>query len=258
VVRADAIKFVYVPPILPPTIAAHPQNQTVKATSNATFSVTATGTAPLQYQWYFEGGLLSGATLSSYTRLAVQASHAGNYRVAVVNVSGAITSNPALLTVLPLQPPVITAQPRSQAAVPGGNAIFFVTASSASPLQYQWRLNGTDLIGQSNDTLTLGDLQPAQFGTYTVRLSNSDGWLVSNPAALTMAVPPLLVPSASGTTLRLSFLSELGPVYAVQYASGLESADWQGLTNVPGTGDLIVIDEPLATDQARLFRIQVQ
>jgi len=212
----------------------------------------------LYYQWYFEGGLLTGATLSSYTRSSVQAGHAGNYRVVITNVNGAITSNPAMLTVLPLQPPVIMAQPSSRAAVQGGSAAFSVSATGASPLQFQWRFNGGDLANESNDTLTLANLQPAQFGSYTVRVSNSDGWLVSSPAALTLAVPPMLIPSLWETNLRLSFVTESGPVYAVQYCNALQDPEWQSLTNIVGTADNVVVEDAISTNEPRFFRIQVR
>ncbi len=52
---------------VPPTITAQPENQTVLAPAAATFSVTATGTAPLSYQWKRNGTDIAGATSASYT-----------------------------------------------------------------------------------------------------------------------------------------------------------------------------------------------
>jgi hypothetical protein len=88
---------------VPPTIATPPQSQSVKCTSNATFTVTASGTAPLHYQWQFNNTAIPGATGSSYTRAGVQESDAGHYSVTVTNVAGSATSESALLTVLPPQ-----------------------------------------------------------------------------------------------------------------------------------------------------------
>jgi hypothetical protein len=84
----------------PPLITTQPQNQTVVAGQNATFSVSASGTAPLAYQWRFHGTNLSGATASSFTRTNVLPEHAGPYSVLVSNVAGSVTSSNALLTVL--------------------------------------------------------------------------------------------------------------------------------------------------------------
>ena len=55
------------PPPVAPTITAQPQNQTVTAGQTASFSVTASGTAPLTYQWKKNGNAISGATSNTYT-----------------------------------------------------------------------------------------------------------------------------------------------------------------------------------------------
>jgi uncharacterized lipoprotein YddW (UPF0748 family) len=102
VVMADAVKFVFVP--APPVITAQPQSQTVKAGSNATFTVTATGTAPLAYQWRGNGVPVAGATASSYSLVAGRTNDASPYSVIVSNVAGAVVSSNALLTVLPPAP----------------------------------------------------------------------------------------------------------------------------------------------------------
>jgi hypothetical protein len=71
---------------------------------NATFSVSATGAAPLSYQWQFNGGNIFGATDSSYTRTNAQRYDAGNYSVVVTNTVGSIQSSNALLSVTPISP----------------------------------------------------------------------------------------------------------------------------------------------------------
>src|SRR4029078_1424676 len=52
---------------VPPSITAQPANVTVNAGATATFTVTATGTAPLSYQWSRNGNTITGATSASYT-----------------------------------------------------------------------------------------------------------------------------------------------------------------------------------------------
>jgi hypothetical protein len=83
----------------PPTLATPPGNLSVVAGSNATLTVMASGTAPLSYQWRFNGANLAGATASSFTRANAQFAHSGLYQVVVSNAFGAITSSTALLTV---------------------------------------------------------------------------------------------------------------------------------------------------------------
>jgi len=88
-----------------PVITAQPVARTVTAGSSATFSVTATG-GVLSYQWYFNGGAISGATGPDYTVAAAQAANAGGYHVVVSNFYGSVTSSSVQLTVNPA--PIVT------------------------------------------------------------------------------------------------------------------------------------------------------
>ena len=90
----------------PPQVTAHPVDQTdVAPGSDVTFSVTATGTKPLSYQWQkdgvnlSDGGRISGATTATLTITGVTESDEGGYRCVVTNSAGTATSNTATLTV---------------------------------------------------------------------------------------------------------------------------------------------------------------
>ena len=89
-----------------PSISSQPQSITVSQGQDA-FQVTATGTAPLSYQWRFNGTNIGGAVTNTYTRVSAQPNDAGPYTVVVSNSSGSVTSNPALLTVVTQQSAVI-------------------------------------------------------------------------------------------------------------------------------------------------------
>jgi hypothetical protein len=83
-----------------PAITTQPASQTVIAGQTATFTVAATGTAPLSYQWKQNGASISGATSSSYTTPATTSSDNGaQFTVVVSNSAGNATSNTATLTV---------------------------------------------------------------------------------------------------------------------------------------------------------------
>ncbi|HKV46732.1 MAG TPA: choice-of-anchor D domain-containing protein [Candidatus Acidoferrales bacterium] len=83
-----------------PTISSQPANQTVVAGQKATFSVTASGTGTLTYQWKKGGTAISGATSASYTTAATtSADNGASFTVAVSNSAGNVTSNAATLTV---------------------------------------------------------------------------------------------------------------------------------------------------------------
>src|SRR5262249_7377631 len=83
----------------PPSITTQPQSASIGLGGAATFSVTATGSAPLSYQWRKAGTDIAGATASSYSIAGAQFSDAGNYSVAVSNPGGTTLSSEASLTV---------------------------------------------------------------------------------------------------------------------------------------------------------------
>src|SRR5262249_37418712 len=86
--------------IVPPLITTPPASQTVNAGTPATFSVAASGTAPLAYQWRKHGVDIPGATSPSLALNNVQAADGGSYRVAVSNTGGSVVSPQATLTVV--------------------------------------------------------------------------------------------------------------------------------------------------------------
>ena len=92
-----------------PGITTHPSNQTVTAGQSATFTVGASGSAPLSYQWQRNMSDISGATLPSYTLASTTlADNGAKFRCVVSNAFGTTTSNEATLTVQPPPPALVT------------------------------------------------------------------------------------------------------------------------------------------------------
>ncbi len=170
-----------------PSITTQPASQTVTAGSSVTFSVVASGTAPLSYQWKLGGSNISGATAASYTIASVQSANAGSYTVTVTNSAGSVTSNAAILTVnATATPPSITTQPASQTVTAGSSVTFSVAATGTSPLSYQWKLGGSNISGATAASYTIASVQSANAGSYTVTVTNSAGSVTSNAAILTV------------------------------------------------------------------------
>ena len=180
-----------------PSITQQPSNQTVTAGQTAAFSVTATGTAPLSYQWQKGTTAISGATSATYTTPATTTSDSGStFSVVVSNSLGNATSNAATLTV--------------NAAPP----------ATTDVLTYH---NDIARTGQNitETTLTTGNVNSAQFGKlgfYAV-----DGLVDAEPLyASNVSVP------SNGTHNLLIVPTENDSVYAFDADSG--STIWQSTT----------------------------
>jgi hypothetical protein len=181
-----------------PSILSHPASQTIQSGQAATISVSAAGSAPISYQWFFgvSGDTdepVSGAVSSSYTTPTLTQS--SNYWCMVSNSIGTVNSATAFITVeAPVIPPTITAQPQSDNIGSGQTALLTVTASGTSPFSYQW------YVGSSGTTTSpIGGATGASYTTpvlsattsYWVRVTNSAGSADSDTALITVTtVPP--------------------------------------------------------------------
>ena len=178
-----------------PAIApgGQPQSLTNNAGTRATFTVTATGTAP-NYQWQLNGTDLSdgvkvsGSATPSLSVSNVAAIDAGSYTVTVANGAGSVTSSPAMLMVID---PAVNTQPASRTNVAGDTANFFVGAAGTIPLSYQWLFNGTAIAGANYDNLNVPNVQSTNAGSYAVVVGNSLGnYTTSSVANLTLLATP--------------------------------------------------------------------
>lgn len=169
-----------------PSITTQPVDQTVAEGASATFTVSASGTATLIYQWRKDQVAISGATSASLTLSSVKLTDAGAYSVLVSNGIGSATSNAAQLSVTAtVTAPVIVTAPVSRTVPPGTTATFTVVATGGS-LTYQWKKNGTVISGVTGATLTLPATTTADAGSYTVTVTNSVSSVTSTAATLTV------------------------------------------------------------------------
>jgi hypothetical protein len=161
----------------------------VVAGQTATFSVVASGTAPLSYQWSKIGAAITGGTAASYTTPATTTSESGaQFTVVISDTAGATSSSPATLTVSAAAvAPSISAQPLSQSVVAGQTATFSVTASGTAPLSYQWSKNGTAIAGGTAPSYVTPATTASDNGTqFAVTVTDSAGNMTSNAATLTV------------------------------------------------------------------------
>ena len=152
-----------------PSITTQPASQTVTAGQTATFTVAATGTAPLSYQWKKNGVNLTGATSSSYTTATTTTGDNGaTFQVTVSNAAGSVTSAAATLTVSAdsTAPTVLITAPVAGATLSGVTVATATASDVDSPIAFvQFLIDGSNVGAQiasapytlSLDTTTLSN-----------------------------------------------------------------------------------------------------
>jgi hypothetical protein len=174
-----------------PSITVQPQSDSIVVGGSASFRVTATGTDPLAYEWFFNGASL-GVTTTRYNILFATTNQAGNYTVVVTNAYGSVTSAVAVLsfTDTPTGPSVSAITPAAQTVLLGANTTFSVTATGSAPLVYEWRANGTRHASSQDTNSWTFKATTSGTASYTVVVTNLYGSITSAPASLTVVVPP--------------------------------------------------------------------
>lgn len=181
-----------------PVIFAQPLNQTNFAGYPATIRVVVAGAQPLTFQWSMNGTNLDGATNSTLTLPTLRPESAGVYSLLASNSLGMITSSNAVLNVI-TYPPVLTLQPTNRTIIAGSNVTFSVAVGAGPvPNTFQWQFNGTNLIGATNLSLTLTNVQVTNQGAYSAVVNNGYGATSSSNAFLTVIV--LDLPTALNTS----------------------------------------------------------
>jgi Immunoglobulin domain/Immunoglobulin I-set domain len=209
---------------VPPAIVTAPASATVIAGSNISFTVTASGTAPLAYQWLKNNSAIAGATSATLTLNNVTSANAANYSVTVTNAVGSVTSAAATLTVL--VPPAITTQPASISVAQGNAATFTAAASGTAPLSFQWLKNGAPIAGANSNVLSLAAVTANDAANYSVVVTNIVGSIASSSATLTVLVPPAIVTAPAAATVLAG-----GSATFTVTASGTAPLTYQWLKN---------------------------
>jgi hypothetical protein len=161
--------------------------------------------------------------------------------------------------------PAITVQPLGKTVNAGSNVQFTVTAIGAGTLSYQWRQNGTTVVGGNSSTLTLNSVGRAQRGAYSVRVTNPGGTTVSSNAVLFVLVPQLFgVPTVlpDGAVLFISGDVDGGSIppsdlAAFEAQASTNLLNWVTLSNALSvSGGILFLQDPEQTNYpARYYRV---
>jgi hypothetical protein len=231
----------------PPPIRTQPSSQTVNAGSDVVLAVAASGSAPLGYQWYFNGSPISGGTGPTLFLPDVQAANGGVYSVTVTDSFGAATTsdNATLSISLPVSS-ILAGQPISQTVAIGSTATFSVSSSASAA--YQWQFNGVNLAdggaisGSTGPELEITGAGASDDGDYSCIVTSAGGSFQSNTAGLLVAAvqsPGTLVNLSSrafvgtgdgiliggffigGSTSRTLLIQALGPALSGEGVTGV-------------------------------------
>ena len=203
---SNAAKLLVTTTLIAPSISVQPAGQTMVAGQNASFAVTAAGTA-LAYQWQrsTDGGATfgneAGATSATLNLSAVALTSNGHrFRVVVSNSGGSVNSTAALLSVnaVASAAPTFTTQPASITVVEPNAAAFNVAVSGTPTPGIFWQVsvnNGATWVAIAGATgasyTTPATLVGHSGRLYRAAASNSVGSGFSTPASLTVNAAPI-------------------------------------------------------------------
>ena len=213
---------------------------------------------PAAFQWQFNGTNLVDATNSWLFVSKLQPDDAGEYTVVATTATSGIYTSPPIVLILYYAPPT-QAQPQfvlGRASALVGEDMSLYAAYSGNPCLIQWRLDGADLMGQTNHSLAMLGVTTNQAGQYSFTASNVAGITTSSVVTLTVSYqPPVFAGNplgqsvVEGTTAHFTAYALAGPppIYFLELngtnvAVPLTYAEHGGA----GTGGFNLLDTTLA------------
>lgn len=182
-----------------PIIIQPPTNETVSYGDSATFTVSASGSPPLGYEWFDQGKNLVG---TSSSLVISNATVDNSYYVTITNAYASVSTTPVTLTVISAPALVSDVQPLSQVVWQGDPVSFSVIAGGVQPFSYQWTLNGQSIPGATNSTYSFAAL--AGTNDYAVIVSNGQGSTNSSTGVVAAVSTTFLNPS-NYNSMRITF-----------------------------------------------------
>jgi hypothetical protein len=248
----------------PPGILLQPGNSTSSFGSVANFTVIATGTAPLSYQWHFNGTNLAnnarvfGSQSMSLGITNVLSTDAGNYQVVITNAFGSMTSTVATLTVTC---PAITVTPSAPPPAPAAAPYSFNLGAIGGTPPYTFALTAGSLptgLNLTTNGLISGTPSAVGTNTFTVTATDSNGCTGSLAYSLNVSLNPVIISESRGTNgaFQLSFISGIGTTNIILASTDLKI--WVPIGVVVDSAGLAgFIDPDAGLYPQRFYRIEI-
>jgi len=213
-----------------PTITDQPKDRIGFLGSAVRFDVGVSGKPPMTFQWLRNGQAIAGATGIAYQTPILTAEDDGaKFSVRISNAEGSVTSSEA--TVKVNGPPTLTTQPANVSVAAGASASFTVAATGES-LAYQWLRDEVPISGANAATYTISATTAADDGVvFRAYALNPAGFVVSNPATLTVTGTPVVAVPPVGQTV----VAGEPAIFGVKATGGNLLYQWQrNGVDIPG------------------------
>ncbi len=237
-----------------PRILAQPESVAAPETSPATFSVAASGPAPITYQWFKDGAPIAGATGATFTILSTTPADLGSYYAVITAGGNAVTSLPAALSLTaPPAKPLIFVPPANVAVPVGSPATLKVTAAGAGPLTYKWTKGTTTVQEGPSPELAFAAVTTTDHGAYTVVVSNANG--ATQGYVASVSVTPLITQQPQAQTVAPGGSATFSVV-----ATGFDDLRYlwfKGTTVLTGQTNATLRLESVQTSDAAAYSVNV-
>lgn len=239
---------------------------TATATNGVAFTYRVT-TGPDAANWFAASNLPPGLTISTTVgRITGIPTTNGIYAV-LLTASDDQRPDRTVRKVLTLtvKPPggglpIITGQPQNVRAAEGSAVTLTVAVSGPAPLRYIWRKGGVQLVGETNQTLTLSSVTTNDAGSYNVLIASTYGAASSSNAVVSVVQAPRFTNfQLHDGQLDLGFVRESGAAYEIQFKEPTEGSTWQQWTNWPASASPASTTVTASSESApaRLYQIRM-
>ena len=240
-----------------PRIDIQPSDITVEAGASATFSVIASGSDPLSYQWEKDGTAIPGATNNSFVLNNVGPGDEGRYRLTVQNDAGSVHSRSITLQVR-LVAPRIVSQPTPIVVNSGETLSLSVQAVGTSPITFEWTRSGEIIPEQNSNQIIINPASINDAGSYQVTATNAAGSALSDIVTVQVnevTLSPEIVKHPISTMITAGEVARL----SIE-ASGREplSYQWQkGSAPLAGANDPLLLFANITPAEAGDYSVVV-